>query len=324
MSPRTRRRGPSSAVTPNGRWSYCEQGRGVLLAQVIDARSPRDVLMRAAPHLAERLARLDAALDDSSLAMLGSDGMSAAAAAIPMAAAEHRMTLASERDALIGQAAAFVAPASFADLRRAASDGPVVIVNISRYRCDALIVTLSGVTVMPLDTTAGEVEQMVAAFVDAADRAGPVGASADGTAAETVLAWLFSAIADPVLQHLRLTSGCRPQDAPRLWWCPTGLRASCPFTRPRRGRRRPAARAGQGRLVVHPDLASAAARPVPGGRGAGIHADADRLAAADARVRSAAWCHPGGGADPRPPARCPRPGRPRTPQWVACRKRLPR
>jgi CHAT domain-containing protein len=120
---------------------------------------------------------------------------------------------------------------SFADLRRAADDGPVVLVNISRYRCDALTVTASGVTVTPLDITAAEVEQMVTAFVAATDEPGEAGdgAAARAASAEEVLAWLFGKIADPVLRQLGLTAGCRPEDAPRLWWCPTGLLSFLPF-----------------------------------------------------------------------------------------------
>ena len=51
----------------------------------------------------------------------------------------------------------FLTPAEFAVLRNAAQTGPVVVLNASPYRCDALIVRISGVDVVPLPVTHEEV-----------------------------------------------------------------------------------------------------------------------------------------------------------------------
>ena len=55
----------------------------------------------------------------------------------------------------------FLAPARFAVLRNAAQTGPVVVLNASPDRCDALIVRISGVDVVPLPVTYDEVRARV-------------------------------------------------------------------------------------------------------------------------------------------------------------------
>jgi hypothetical protein len=52
---------------------------------------------------------------------------------------------------------------------RAADAGPVAIVNVSRYGCDALLVTAEGIRVVPLNITAAQVEERAAAFAAAVD-----------------------------------------------------------------------------------------------------------------------------------------------------------
>ena len=51
----------------------------------------------------------------------------------------------------------FLSPAEYTTLRNAAQTGPVVVLNASTYRCDALIVRTSGVDVLPLPVTNKEV-----------------------------------------------------------------------------------------------------------------------------------------------------------------------
>ena len=76
-------------------------------------------------------------------------------------AEEQRQELAGEWETLVRQARqrpglehVFARP-GFAELSAAAADGPVVILNISGYRCDALIVTDGGLGTVPLDVTPG-------------------------------------------------------------------------------------------------------------------------------------------------------------------------
>lgn len=227
------------AADPERAVELLEHGRGVLLAQVMNARAPHAVLREAAPQLADRLERLDAELERGAATLLGEGAVTHEASGT---AAERRMALAMERDSLLDQITAAGLGESFGTvgidaLRRAADDGPVILVNVSRYRCDGLAVTADGIRLTRLATTAEEATRHAVAFidaVDAVDTADAVDAADESAGArpdpvEAVMVWLFEKIAEPVLRDLRLTDPRPPQDAPRVWWCPTGLLSFLPL-----------------------------------------------------------------------------------------------
>ena len=104
---------------------------------------------------------------------------------------------------------------------------------MSKYRCDALIVTLDGVQWHPLGALTGDdVVRHAAAFLGALeylhrdDDDFEKRRSARDTVTAT-LRWLWEAIASPLLPSL-LAAGPGSADAgpaaprPRVWWCPTG------------------------------------------------------------------------------------------------------
>ncbi|MET9269610.1 CHAT domain-containing protein [Kribbella sp. NPDC003557] len=158
----------------------------------------------------------------------------------------------------------FLRPPGMDQLRQAAAGGPVVVVNISRQRSDALIVEADGVRpAIPLpaaayDVTADQagrylqvIHDLEAARRTAAEQqhpfehgdlsAGAVHAYQAAAAALhaerirtervvlEVLEWLWTAIAEPVLTALGLTETPTGDTWPRLWWCPTGLLTAMPL-----------------------------------------------------------------------------------------------
>jgi hypothetical protein len=118
-------------------------------------------------------------------------------------------------------------PLPFAVLRAAAAGGPVVIINVSAYRCDALTVTPAGVQVTGLPAlTAAEASGRATDFVvallrrhgkDPAKRA-----AAQATLTQT-LAWLWDTVITPLQPVLEAITTPTPDGTlPRLWWCPSG------------------------------------------------------------------------------------------------------
>ncbi|WP_217142501.1 CHAT domain-containing protein [Streptomyces sp. AC627_RSS907] len=200
-----------------------ELGRGVLGGQVLQSRSDLSRLHAVAPELAERLgAAFDRLLPSGHL--MG-------------AAADERHDLDVRLRHLLDEARAlpgfadFLAPPELDELLEAAADGPVVLINVSGYRSDALIVRPSGVTVVGLpDVTPDSVAGRAAAFgaalaVSARPGAGEAGAQ---TTAAEVLGWLWDFVTGPVLERLGHTSA--PSDAwPRVWWSPVGQLALLPI-----------------------------------------------------------------------------------------------
>jgi hypothetical protein len=211
-----------------------EQGRSVQWTQALALRGDLTQLAREVPALAGRLSAVRTALDTPS---------SEESPRI----ADRRMALSREWDELVEQARRvdgfedFLRPPRLERLLPAAGAGPVVIVNVSPWRCDALIVTTAGVEVKNLaGLTADEITARARGYLDAlrqveavsADEtaAGAVGAArrrdAAGRAEKTlqdVTGWLWDRIAGPVLAELGPGGPPGPGEPwPRLWWCPTG------------------------------------------------------------------------------------------------------
>jgi hypothetical protein len=212
-----------------------ELGRGILLGQALQGRTELAELAEHAPGLARRLAELRAALaagDDADAADADADS-----------AADRRHALAAEWDDLLSRIRAlpgrehFLRPPPLQQLLQHAERGPVVLVNVSRYRCDALILTPAGLRVVPLPRlTLGELIEAADRFLTALDRlAHPAGTGGAGRLEHertlaAGLAWLWDTVAEPVLDALGL-AGPPPPGAPwpRVWWVPTGPLAFLPL-----------------------------------------------------------------------------------------------
>ncbi|GGN97460.1 hypothetical protein GCM10010112_89720 [Actinoplanes lobatus] len=159
---------------------------------------------------------------------------------------DRRMALAREWDELVEQVRAiegfedFLRPPRLETLLPAASGGPVVIINVSRWRCDALIVHETEVTTIPLpDLTQNIVGERVEAYLEAVgdrqlrvlrgDHRDPRDLVVEGATDDVesllddCLRWMWESFARPVLDHLGHTAP-PPADGewPRVWWCPTG------------------------------------------------------------------------------------------------------
>ncbi|GAA4972598.1 CHAT domain-containing protein [Streptomyces hyderabadensis] len=199
-----------------------ELGRGLLGGQVLQGRSDLSRLHAVAPGLAQRLG--------------DAFGRLSPAGHLIGVAADERHDLDVRVRQLLDEARAlpgfadFLAPPDLDELLASAEDGPVVLINVSRYRSDALIVRPSGVTVVELpgvtpDSVAGQAAAFGAALAGAA-RPGAGETDAQATAA-AVLGWLWDHVTEPVLRRLGYTS--RPSGAwPRVWWSPVGRLALLP------------------------------------------------------------------------------------------------
>lgn len=186
---------------------------------------------------------------------------------------DRRLALAREWDLLLEEVRslpgfeAFLRPPSHQDLIAAASEGPVVTVNVSAWRCDALVLTSAGVEAVPLpDLTLPEAERRLdqhlralAAFdnsvteFEEADRdwqqnvhdPSAIRQRQDAGARRrnatlalddeltSLVGWLWDVVIVPLLDKLPAYTpdGLRP----RVWWCPTGPLAFLPLHAAGRG-----------------------------------------------------------------------------------------
>ncbi len=216
-----------------------ETGRATLLSQALDTRGDLTELRNRHPRLAARYTELRDQLDPSpNISPAAERNKDAVPGSPPPARDRHRLasefteTLAEVR-ALDGFAS-FARPPDVEELLAEAAQGPVVVCNVSPYRCDALLLTGTGISHLELPRlTATELVKKAASFHQALpatysrDRAERK--SAQGTL-RGVLEWLWDTIAGPVLDALGLRS--QPDSAkdwPRVWWAPGGLLGLLPL-----------------------------------------------------------------------------------------------
>jgi tetratricopeptide (TPR) repeat protein len=217
-----------------------EQGRSILWADLLRLRRGDADLWRTHPGQAARLRDIAAAL---SAEEAPGENLNVSRAV------DQRMALASEWEEIVAQVRAegsspgFLDPPRLASLLPAAADGPVVVVNVSEHRCDALLVTSGGTRLVPLPLLrADDVLSYSIRYFGAyssVDRAvarkdGDKAIEAARTARERTLTatleWLWDTVTEPVLTALGF--GGAPVDGqplPRVWWCPTGLLTLLPL-----------------------------------------------------------------------------------------------
>jgi CHAT domain-containing protein len=109
----------------------------------------------------------------------------------------------------------FLTAPSEAELRAAAKCGPIVVINVSEYRCDAILVEQHQILSLALpDLNSNDV-------VNSARRS--------DLEKNQMLEWLWDAVAHPVLDALGFTQPPSSENWPRLWWIVTGALTKLPI-----------------------------------------------------------------------------------------------
>ena len=221
-----------AAGEPRRAVELVEQGRAVLWSQLLEVRTDLAALRDAAPELAAQMQEVRGALD-----------------AVDGAEPDEAMRLAREWDSLLQRVRAlpgferFGAAPEFGALTAALPvGGPVAIVNVSRWRCDALLVDRDQVRVVPLtgvttEDVVGHVEAYLGALEGfSAPAPGGEGGNRDvGPATpghrvmDATMEWLWDTVTGPVLDACGFAPVAEGEPWPRVWWCPTGPLALLPL-----------------------------------------------------------------------------------------------
>ena len=130
-----------------------------------------------------------------------------------------------------------VTPAALtaAQLRAAADEGPIVVVNVARQRCDALLVQTGGVSALALTTLTRSalIAQLLifyrAIYNSSDDRLTLADRRAAQVTIHEVLEWLWDHVAESILDELDLRGPPADGRWPRLWWAPGGLLGLLPL-----------------------------------------------------------------------------------------------
>lgn len=226
--------------------TLAEQGRATLLSEALSWREDLTELRAQAPELAERYLALRAELHPYADAGASSHAPSPAAdTPVPGGdpGTRRRKSL-----AVLDQTLAeirrrpgfsrFRLPSEVGDVRQDAQAGPIVLVNISRHRSDAVLITAAGDETVGLDHATpaavfGQAEKLRKALrrSDHASATGDRDAQLEAQAdVDGVLSWLWNEITGPVLDRLALAG-----DLERVWWIPSGLLGLLPLHAARHG-----------------------------------------------------------------------------------------
>ncbi|KAJ7835801.1 hypothetical protein B0H13DRAFT_2240057 [Mycena leptocephala] len=214
---------------------WLEQGRSVIWGQLLNLRTPVEALRETYPDLADKFVSLSMQLEGAgtraaSPQILSMDLQSQTS----QSTAQQYHERANERDRLLNEIRGlsgferFLLPKTMSELSLTAGRGPIVLLNISEFRCDALVL-MSGladeVLHIPLPNFTFEHGQNLAksipALVHTRQRGERRGMQREGHVPREVqlaimLSELWSQVVKPVLDGLSITN---PQ---RIWWCPTG------------------------------------------------------------------------------------------------------
>ncbi|KAG8857403.1 hypothetical protein FRB96_005702 [Tulasnella sp. 330] len=205
-----------------------EQGRGILLAQLAQYRTALDDLQDVSPGMAAEFTELSAQLEQS-VTRNNVDGIDVElelGVSRPDAVGRHQNLSMRWKEIVnrirgLSGFTTFLQPTPFHLLAPAADEGPVIIINVSTIRSDAIILQKGvepDIVKLP-DATYKEVKRMSSLMEQAL---GVSGSDECEEGIKMVLRLLWEFIVQFIVQ--RLEERGLPRSS-RIWWCPTS--ASC-------------------------------------------------------------------------------------------------
>ncbi|NGO12115.1 CHAT domain-containing protein [Streptomyces sp. HC44] len=211
-----------------------EQGRGVLLGQMLEGRGELAELRAAYPVAADYLIELRERMES----LAPPEELSATPSPWPRTAemSDERHALATRWDEQIAYIRTlrgfeeFLAGPTRDSLLECAEEGPVCLLYDGPDRGDALILCEGQVIHVPLPAlTQAALEHRVTRFHDAlrASRT-PGEEEGAGQVIDETLGWLWDCAAGPVLDRIGLL-GPPAGEWPRMWWSPSGALSSLPL-----------------------------------------------------------------------------------------------
>ena len=207
-----------------------EQGRAMLLSKLKGYRYPLDQLRQVNRHLADELGALGVelehlALSSESRPLLHIERPKTLA---HLEAQMHRHRVLSEkREKVLGQIRKiegfdnFLQAVPFSTLRTAAAEGPIILINISNYRSDAIIILIDKPPILVALPKATPKH-----LTDLGEQLASALAVNNSSKLPPILRDLWNHIVSPVCDSL--TQLAVPQRS-RVWWCPTSELCALPL-----------------------------------------------------------------------------------------------
>jgi CHAT domain-containing protein len=209
-----------------------ELGRGVIAGLRFGTRSDLTKLKEQHLEMAEKFEQLRDILDSPSLSALDSATGGGALISTPETNQRHNASF--ELEEIINQIRClpnfenFLRPPQVQELMAAAFRGPIVLINVSEYRCDALVVETQAIRAVPLpDLRQSEISKNVELMKSI--RSAHTSSSDATSQVSRMLEWLWDVIVRVVLNELGFTAPPSDDNWPRVWWIPTGQLSLLPL-----------------------------------------------------------------------------------------------
>ncbi|KIJ65422.1 hypothetical protein HYDPIDRAFT_110483 [Hydnomerulius pinastri MD-312] len=214
---------------------FLEQGRGLLWAQFAQLRQPLDHLRSLGENglqLAEKFERLSRQLQAYSIQPFDSSRPSISSESTRYRRVSDEWTLVVDAIRQLDGFESFLRPTAFEELRKAAREGPVIILNASQFSCDAIIVFESKQPVhVPLSLSLADVIQ-ISARLNFIMQPTTSGHGEDSSLTDNnlvpLLRKMWNDIVHPVVEALVSQNDPLPIDS-RIWWCPTSKATFLPL-----------------------------------------------------------------------------------------------
>ncbi|KAI1023743.1 hypothetical protein LB504_005237 [Fusarium proliferatum] len=197
---------------------FLEQGRGMMAASVEESRIESLDLRAVHPELAERLNRLQGQIRSFGAIGSSSDEIHGPSLSGGHANVNHDLD---ELRGLLGEIRQkpgfedFLSAPSESSIKDAAIPGAIVVINVSEFRRDAILVEHNKIHNIPLP------QLMIQDIRSNTQQA--------HTSSPKILEWLWHTIAEPILGALGINEVSPEERLPRIWWIPTGVLSIYPL-----------------------------------------------------------------------------------------------
>ncbi|KAI3321054.1 hypothetical protein HD806DRAFT_504428 [Xylariaceae sp. AK1471] len=199
--------------------SFLEQGRNLLASSLEEIRTDLLDLRKSHPELADAFVRFRDELD---LPFTAESSSLVEDRVLPRwGEANRRYDAGNELDRVIADIRQrpgfgdFMAIPGVEEMQAAASSGPIVVINVSRFCCDALLVEKDRIRALFLP-------RLRIKDIKEKENSGNLGRP-------TILEWLWDVAAHPILDALGFSQPPSADMWPRVWWIPTGPLSKFPL-----------------------------------------------------------------------------------------------
>jgi tetratricopeptide (TPR) repeat protein len=203
-----------------------ELGRGVIMGLLMDDRSDISALEQSHPEQAAVYDRLRSEVNSPMPEVEEIDQRRASMARHLEAVHQLDECISSIRQ-LSGHERFLLGP-TLDDLKEWASEGPIVVVNMTDIRSDAIIVTSAVVTAIRLPQLT-EADAVKWIDQDLTTYHNPEEKGKKNKRYTQFLSWLWSSCVEVILHRIHNGKRPTPDSLPRIWWIGVGIANSLPF-----------------------------------------------------------------------------------------------